>query len=88
MSKSLNINKHLTLLTVDKKTGKVKDSYLENMVAFGSLCGVNESGMIVKAKGIFQSSFVGHLHYEYDMTNRKIVYFEGKIIKIQKKISI
>ena len=72
----------------DKKASKQKDIYLKNLVAFGSLCGVNESGTIVKAQGIFQANFAGGLQYEYDLHNRKIVYFEGKIGKIQKKIVV
>ena len=61
--------------SVDKKTGKPKEDYIENVVAFGSLCGVNESGSIVKVQGIFQANFVGALQYEHDKSNRKIVYF-------------
>lgn len=58
------------------------------MVAFGSLCGVNESGLIVKVEGIFQANFVGALQFENDKANKHIIYFEGKIKNFQNQIAV
>jgi hypothetical protein len=74
--------------SVDKQTKEPSENYIENVVAFGSLCGVNESGSIVKVEGIFQGNFVGALQFDQDKSNKKIVYFEGKIKNIQKQIAI